>query len=103
MQYRELLVGMTRKELKVRYKNSVLGFAWSLVNPLLYLVVFYVAFDVILQASTPAFPLFLLSGLLVWNLFGTGLGRWLESPRARRAFNWTMAGLLVLSLVPVVA
>jgi ABC-2 type transport system permease protein len=73
-QYRELLVGMTRKELKVRYKNSVLGFAWSLVNPLLYLVVFYVAFDVILQASTPAFPLFLLSGLLVWNLFGTGLG-----------------------------
>ena len=73
-EYRELLVGMTRKELKVRYKNSVLGFAWSLVNPLLYLVVFYVAFQVILQSATPAFPLFLLSGLLIWNLFSTGLG-----------------------------
>jgi len=73
-EYRELLVGMTRKELKVRYKNSVLGFAWSLVNPLLYLVVFYVAFQVILQSAVPAFPLFLLSGLLVWNLFSTGLG-----------------------------
>jgi len=72
-QYRELLVGMVRKELKVKYKNSVLGFAWSLVNPLLYLVVFYVAFQVILQNATPAFPLFLLSGLLVWNLFSTGL------------------------------
>jgi len=71
--YRELLVGMTRKELKVKYKNSVLGFAWSLVNPLLYLIVFYVAFQVILQSNTPAFPLFLLSGLLVWNLFSTGL------------------------------
>jgi ABC-2 type transport system permease protein len=71
--YRELLVGMARKELKVRYKNSVLGFAWSLVNPLLYLVVFYVAFDLILGAGIPAFPIFLLSGLLVWNLFSTGL------------------------------
>jgi threonine/homoserine/homoserine lactone efflux protein len=41
--------------------------------------------------------------LALWALFGAGLGHWLESPRARRAFNWTMAGLLVLSLVPVVA
>jgi ABC-2 type transport system permease protein len=71
--YHELLVGMTRKELKVKYKNSVLGFAWSLLNPLLYLVVFYVAFVKILGSGVPAFPIFLLSGLLVWNLFSTGL------------------------------
>lgn len=72
--YRELLVGMVRKELKVRYKNSVLGFAWSLLNPLLYLVVFYVAFDLILGSAIEHFEIFLLSGLLVWNLFSTGLG-----------------------------
>jgi ABC-2 type transport system permease protein len=72
--YRELLVGMTRKELKVKYKNSILGFAWSLLNPLLYLVVFYIAFVKILGSGVPAFPIFLLSGLLVWNLFSTGLG-----------------------------
>src|SRR3954453_13331355 len=71
--YRELLVGMTRKELKVKYKNSVLGFAWSLLNPLLYLVVFYIAFVKILGSGVPAFPIFLLSGLLVWNLFSTAL------------------------------
>jgi len=71
--YRELLVGMTRKELKVKYKNSILGFAWSLLNPLLYLVVFYVAFVKILGSGVPAFPIYLLSGLLVWNLFSTGL------------------------------
>jgi len=70
---RELLTGMIRKELKVKYKNSVLGFAWSLLNPLLYLVVFYVAFDLILGSGVPAFPIWLLSGLLVWNLFSTGL------------------------------
>jgi ABC-2 type transport system permease protein len=71
--YRELLVGMTRKELKVKYKNSILGFAWSLLNPLLYLVVFYIAFVKILGSGVPAFPIYLLSGLLVWNLFSTGL------------------------------
>jgi ABC-2 type transport system permease protein len=71
--YRELLVGMTRKELKVKYKNSVLGFAWSLLNPLLYLFVFYIAFVKILGSAIPAFPIYLLSGLLVWNLFSAGL------------------------------
>jgi ABC-2 type transport system permease protein len=71
---RELLVGMVRNELKIKYKNSVLGFAWSLLNPLLYLVVFYIAFTVILGSGIPAFPIWLLSGLLVWNLFSTGLG-----------------------------
>ncbi len=71
--YHELLVGMTRKELKVKYKNSILGFAWSMLNPLLYLIVFYIAFVKILGSGVPAFPIFLLSGLLVWNLFSTGL------------------------------
>jgi len=74
IQRRELLVGMIRNELKIKYKNSVLGFAWSLLNPLLYLVVFYVAFTIILRSGIPAFPIWLLSGLLVWNLFSTGLG-----------------------------
>jgi ABC-2 type transport system permease protein len=71
--YHELLVGMVRKELKVKYKNSVLGFAWSLLNPLLYLVVFYIAFEKILHSGIPSFPIYLLSGLLVWNLFSIGL------------------------------
>jgi ABC-type polysaccharide/polyol phosphate export permease len=71
--YRELLVGLVRKELKVKYKNSTLGFLWSLVNPLLYLVVYTLAFQVVLKAGIPQFPIFLLSGLLVWNLFATGL------------------------------
>jgi len=74
IRYHELLVGMVRKELKIKYKNSILGFAWSLLNPLLYLVVFYIAFVKVLGSPIPAFPIYLLSGLLVWNLFSTGLG-----------------------------
>jgi ABC-type polysaccharide/polyol phosphate export permease len=71
--YRELLGNLVRKELKVKYKNSALGFLWSLLNPALYLVVFYVVFELILKSGIPNFPIFLLAGLLPWNLFSTGL------------------------------
>jgi ABC-2 type transport system permease protein len=67
--YRELLGNLVRKELKVKYKGSALGFVWSLLNPMMYLVIFYIAFQVILRAQIPSFPIFLLSGLLAWNFF----------------------------------
>lgn len=72
-QYRELLAGLVRKELKVKYKNSALGFLWSMLNPALYLVVFYVVFQLVLRNGIPNFAIYLLSGLLVWNLFSTAL------------------------------
>lgn len=72
-QYRELLVNLTRLELKVKYKNSVLGFLWSLLNPAMYLVVFGVVFGVFLPNGIPQFAVFLLAGLLVWNFFSTAL------------------------------
>jgi ABC-2 type transport system permease protein len=71
--YRELLRNLVRKELKVKYKNSALGFVWTLLNPLLYLVVFSVVFKIILRNNVPLFGIFLLSGLLAWNLFSTSL------------------------------
>ncbi len=73
-QFRELLVNLTRKELKIKYKNSALGFVWSLLNPMLYLVVFYLVFTYFIPASISYFPIFLLSGLLPYNLFSAGLG-----------------------------
>lgn len=72
--HRELLGNLVRKELKVKYKNSALGFVWSLLNPLLYLVVFYVVFTYFMPASIPKFPIFLLCGLLPYNLFSAGMG-----------------------------
>jgi ABC-2 type transport system permease protein len=71
--HHELLLNLIRLELKAKYKASALGFAWSLVNPAMYLVVFYIAFDVILGAGIPRFPIYLLSGLLVWNFFTSAL------------------------------
>jgi ABC-2 type transport system permease protein len=73
VRHHELLIMLTRTQLKVKYKNSVLGFVWSMLNPALYLVVFYIVFQLILGSGIPDFPIFLLSGLLVWNLFATAL------------------------------
>jgi ABC-type polysaccharide/polyol phosphate export permease len=71
--HHELLLNLVRLELKAKYKASALGFAWSLFNPAMYLVVFYVAFDVILKGGIPRFPIYLLTGLLVWNFFTAAL------------------------------
>jgi ABC-2 type transport system permease protein len=72
--HREILANLARKELKVKYKSTVLGVAWSMLNPLLYLVVFYVVFTYFLPNNIEDFPVYLLSGLLPWTLFTTGLG-----------------------------
>ncbi len=68
-QYRELLTGLVRKELKVKYQDSSLGFLWSMLNPAMYLAVFYIVFAVILDSGIPNFAVYLLSGLLLWNVF----------------------------------
>jgi ABC-2 type transport system permease protein len=70
---RELLTNLVRKELKVRYKNSALGFAWSLLNPAMLMVIYTLVFQVVLGNGLPYFPIFLLSGLLAWNLFSVSL------------------------------
>ncbi len=72
--YRELLENLVIRDLKVRYKNSVLGFLWSLLNPLLLMMVFTVVFTVMIpNANIPRFPVFVLCALLPWNFFTSSL------------------------------
>ncbi len=66
---RDLLVLLTRTELKVKYKDSVLGYLWSMLNPALVLAIYYVIFKVIARTQQPHFAIWLFCGLLVWNLF----------------------------------
>ncbi|ABD10108.1 ABC-type polysaccharide/polyol phosphate export system, permease component [Frankia casuarinae] len=65
----ELLRNLIRKDLKVKYKGSTLGFAWSLANPMLLLVVYTFVFQIVLKSGIPRFGIYLMSGLLVWNAF----------------------------------
>jgi ABC-2 type transport system permease protein len=66
----ELLAELVRKDLKVKYKNSALGFVWSLANPLLYLAVFTLVFTV-LFTGVDNFPVLFMAGFLVWTFFNT--------------------------------
>ena len=70
-QSRDLLRNLISKELKVRYKGSVLGFAWSLVTPLLMAAVFTVVFATFLRVpfGNGNFTVFFLAGYLVWQFF----------------------------------
>ena len=70
---RELFVYLVRKEIKVKYKNSFLGFLWSMLNPALTLAVFWVLFTYFLPNGIPNFVIYMFSATLVWNLFQTGV------------------------------
>lgn len=69
--YRELLVSLTRLQLKVKYKDSSLGFLWSLARPLLLLIVYSLVFTTFLRAGIPYFPIYLFTGLVVWDFFSS--------------------------------
>ena len=66
---RELLAQLVRKELKVRYKNSTLGFLWSMLTPALMTLVFSVVFTQVVPIDVDDFPAFFLSGYLLWQFF----------------------------------
>jgi ABC-2 type transport system permease protein len=70
--YREVLLNLVRKELKVKYTASVLGAVWSLLNPVVFLAVFSFVV-VVTKNQMPHFPVYLLSGLLGWSLFSNCL------------------------------
>ena len=78
---RELMLSLTRRELRGKFKRSLLGWTWSLVNPLATMLIFTLVFGFFLKMTTPAgepsglsnFPLFLLCGLLPWNFLANGI------------------------------
>lgn len=73
VQYRELIRNLVVRDLKVRYKNSVLGVLWSLLNPLLMTVVFTVVFTLMVPSDIEDFPVFFMCGFLPWSFFATSV------------------------------
>lgn len=68
-EYRQLLANLTKKDLKLKYKNSILGFIRSLLNPLMLLIIYTFAFKYIFKQQIENFSIFVLSGLLAWTFF----------------------------------
>lgn len=74
--YRELIRNLVLRDLKARYKNSILGIAWSWINPLLMMAVYTVVFTILAsQSAPPNYPVFILCGLLPWNFFLTSVSQ----------------------------
>ena len=71
--FRELIQNLVIRDLKVRYKNSLLGIIWSLLNPLFMMVVFTAVFTVMRNQAIEKFPVFVLIGLLPWQFFANSV------------------------------
>lgn len=71
--YREMINSLVRRDLKGRYKNSVLGFLWTFLNPLLQLVVYTFVFSVIMPMEIEKYYLHLFVALVPWIFFSTCL------------------------------
>jgi ABC-type polysaccharide/polyol phosphate export permease len=119
MAHRNLLYLLSLKELRTRYKKSVLGWAWSLLNPISQMLIFTVIFIYVFKSKPPVgdpsglknFPLYFLSGVLPFNFFaisvgtsigavqgGAGLIKKVQFPNEHLVFSVVVAQLVTLMI-----
>jgi ABC-type polysaccharide/polyol phosphate export permease len=67
--YRELLKNLIVRDIKVRYRRSVLGFVWVMLNPLLMMLILTIVFSAVFKIATENYTIYLLSGIITWNFF----------------------------------
>jgi len=72
-QYRALLMALSTRELKARYRASVLGFLWTFLNPTLNMLVYVLVFGVVMKSAVKNYPFYLFSGLLPWIYFSSSV------------------------------
>ncbi len=75
--YRELLFFLTWRDVKIRYKQSLLGITWAVIQPTLYMVVFTIIFGKMAKVPTDGipYPLFSFSALILWNFYAVGIAQ----------------------------
>ncbi len=71
-EYKELIKNLVKSDLKTKYSGSVLGFAWSMLNPLLMMLVLYFVFSNVFKFTQEHFALYLLIGIMSWRFFALG-------------------------------
>ena len=116
---RELLWNLTLRELRGRYKRSLLGWGWSLLNPIAFMLIYTFAFSVVLRATPlpgdpsglQSYAFYLLCGLLPWTFFSIAVGTSMEGivqnaalvgkvafPREHLIISTVIAGLFTLAV-----
>lgn len=71
--YREMIYSLVKRELRGKYKASVLGFFWTFLNPLLQMLVYLIVFSVIMRSGIEHFAIYLFVGLMPWNFFSMSI------------------------------
>jgi ABC-type polysaccharide/polyol phosphate export permease len=114
--YGYLILQLVQRDILTRYKRSILGVAWTMLNPLGMMIVLSVVFSQLFAIQTPAYPLYVLSGLMAWNFFSQGTTASMHSmvwggsllhriyiPRSTFVLSATATALvnLALSIVPL--
>lgn len=95
----ELLLALTQKEIKARYKHAVLGFLWIFINPLVQMVVMGFVFSLIFKFGIKNYYLFLFTGLLPWNFFSLALNK--ATPRIVWDRNLIQKAKFPRSVIPL--
>lgn len=116
-EYRDLLVLFVSRSIKSRYKRSSLGVIWTLMNPMATMIVFTLVFSRMWRFDVPSYPVYVLSGLIVWNFFSysasTGMTdmvfqgdllKRIYMPRSLFVLSATGTGLVnfIISLAPLI-
>jgi len=86
-QRRSLILLLSFNDIKIRYRNSVLGFFWSFLEPLLMLTVLYVVFTNVIKTNIENYPLYLLLGLIMWYMFSRATSMGLTSLAEKSAIT----------------
>jgi ABC-2 type transport system permease protein len=114
--YRDLVAALVARDLKVRYRRSAIGFVWTMLQPLLMMVVFQLIFSSLFRFKIDNYPVYALAGVLFWNFFSQSILASMNSlkgnaqllqklpvPKAVFPIATTISGVvnLVFALVPL--
>jgi ABC-2 type transport system permease protein len=80
--YRDLIVALVARELKVRYRRSALGFTWTMLQPLLMMLVLQTVFSTLFRFSVHNYPVYAMAGILFWNFFSQSIVASMNSLRS---------------------
>lgn len=107
--YRGFILGSVKREFQLKYRNSLLGAAWTVINPLAMIVVYTVIFSQVMKAKLPgvdhgfAYSIYLCAGVLTWGLFAEIVGRgqniFIENANLLKKINFPRICLPVITVL----
>jgi ABC-2 type transport system permease protein len=85
LRYRDLVGALVARELKVRYRRSAIGFVWTMLQPLLMMLVLHLVFSALFRFNLPNYQVYALAGILFWNFFSQSIVSSMNSLRGNAA------------------